>query len=690
MNLIQNSQPTGARALWGVPISRIIGLIITPLLISAVFIWGLWDPSTRLEHVTAAVVNLDEPVEVDGQLTPLGRVLAGELVGSVQGENFDWELTSQEEAIAGLENGKYITVVTIPENFSAAATSLSDGPAQAEHAYIDIQTSEKAKLLDPALSAAVTNAATKVINDQLGKAFVENIFVGMNQLGDGIDQVKDGADELAGGAKELSGGVGEFAAGTGEYEAGVSEFAAGASDFSSGMSAYADGSSSLSAGAAELAAGVRELAINAEGLVAGNAELGRGADELAWGVGQYVGGINQILEPLNGYLDEIKGYSDEIVPALDGLITIIQDAKNDGLIDPVQADEMLAWIIGIKDQLGGVEGQLDQASKMLGDTIAGGNELAYGATGVAGGVNEITGYLSLFADGADQLAAGADELAVGASQLVAGAQGLAGGASELADGAYGLAGGASDLKAGADQLADGSGQLASGSGELAEGIGTIAEEIPRYTDAETQRFAEIVIEPVRDGSGKMLLFSGSGAPLFVTLALWAGALASFLLLRPLWPRTREAALSEATITVKSVTPGAILGALQGIIVGIVVGVVLSLNALPFLNFVFLTTVIGIVFALMNQALVALLGGYGKFISIVILTIGFVAGILSTAPGILETISEFTPFGVAVANLNSVLATTGSSLGSIVWLIVWGVLGFVLTGWAVHRRRIKSV
>ncbi|MGO3679600.1 MAG: hypothetical protein ACTJF6_10925, partial [Microbacteriaceae bacterium] len=82
-----NTEVRGSRELWGMSMTRALGFMLVPLVIAGLFIWGLWDPTTRMNHVTAAVVNNDEPVEVDGQLTPLGRVLAAELIGATESEN---------------------------------------------------------------------------------------------------------------------------------------------------------------------------------------------------------------------------------------------------------------------------------------------------------------------------------------------------------------------------------------------------------------------------------------------------------------------------------------------------------------------------------------------------------------------------------------------------------------------------
>lgn len=698
----------GPKTIWGITLTRLIGIILTPALIAGVFIWGLWDPVARLGNVTAAVVNLDEPVEIDGQITPLGRVLAAELIGTSD-DNFHWQLTDETDAEEGLESGKYVTVVTIPENFSAAATSLSDGPSQAQQARITIETSQKAKLLDPALSAAVTGTATRVLNEQLGRAFVGNIFVGMAELGEGIEQVGAGAEELSSGLDQLTTGLKEAAGGTGQLQegagllaagneslaGGLGQTAAGASQLSGGLREYASGVSDFTAGVHSFAGGTSQFAGGAADLASGSSELAAGAEELSAGVTEYTSTVNGVLEPVNGFLADL-------IPALEDFRADVEGGRYP--LTPEQQEQLLELIdqvIAVPEMLeSAIEG--GEALAAGASQLAGGSrDLAAGADELAGGAQSIAGGAAGLAGGADELEAGAWDLAGGVGELASGISQLEGGAAELSSASQQLVAGLPELVAGLQQLAEGAGDAASGSHELAGGLGQIAGNVPSYTDAEIDRFAELAVTPVAN-NGQTALFNGSGAPLFVAIALWAGALASFLLVRPLWGRTREAALSEATITLKSAAPAFLLGVLQGALVGLGVAIALSLNALSTLSFMLVAAVTGAVFSLINQALVALFGGYGRFVSLAILAIGFVAGIVSTAPGIMQTVADFSPIGAAInallaavgvgqgAGLSAVQSAAGSGvmLGLLI-LAVWGALGFVIIGAAVHRKRTTA-
>src|SRR5690606_21295504 len=135
-------------------------------------------------------------------------------------------------------------------------------------------------------------------------------------------------------------------------------------------------------------------------------------------------------------------------------------------------------------------------------------------------------------------------------------------------------------------------------------------------------------------------------PLFTGVALWAGALAAFLTLAPLWRRTREAARGVGFITIRSALPAAALGAAQGAIAGAVLPIALGYDfgqGAQFFGFALLT---GVAFAVVVQGLSALLRGFGKFVAFALLVVAFAVGIVSTVPGVLAAVGDFSPLGAA--------------------------------------------
>lgn len=657
--------------------TTLLGLVLVPLTVAAVLLWGLWNPTERLETVTAAVVNQDQPVEVDGQTVPLGRVLAGELIGSASGSdsgsgsdaertNFTWVLTDEDDARQGLDEGRYATVVTIPENFSAAATSLSDGPDGAQQAHIDIAESDRGRLVDTALSGIVTQTATSVLNQQLGAQFVGSVFVGMSELHRGIGEAADGATQLEDGGAQLAEGAGSLATGTSQLADGTQQLAGGAGELANGAGELASGAAGLSGGAAQLSAGASGLAGGVRQLASGDGAGNPGLAGLATGVEQYTGGVNEAISGLQ------LGAGAAVGP-----LTQLRDAISGGLIpvdDPVAAVSQLNALI---EQLqGAASGAPESPLQQLKDS---GAQLSGGVRAAATGAEEL-------ATGAERFAGGVADFASGTAQFSSGAAALSAGASQLATGTSELAAGTPALAEGASQLASGAEQSAAGARELAGGLGEAVSGIPNYTEAQRDKLAETAIAPVEARGGTDELFNASGVPLFAGIALWAGALAMFLVLAPLWRRTREAALGVGRITLRSAVPAVALGAVQGAMAGIVLPMALGYDFGRGSAFFGLALLAGVAFALVVQGLSALLGGLGRFIAFVLLVVAFAVGIVSTVPGPLAAVGDASPIGAALGGFQAI-ATDASGAGiAAVALALWALGGLALTAFAVARVR----
>ena len=679
----------GKRISW----TTLLGLVLVPLTVAGLFLWGLWNPSDRLETVTAAVVNEDEPVELDGQLVPLGRVLAAELIaggdssdddasgegdtGDSPRQNFTWVLTDAADAAAGLSDGRFATSITIPKEFSAAATSLSDGPDGARSATIEIAESERGRLLDTALSGIVTQTATRVLNQQLGEQFIGSVFVGMSSLHDGVSTAAEGAGKLADGGKQLADGATELADGTTQLADGTQQLAGGAGQLAGGAGALSAGANELSGGVSGLAAGASDLAGGATELAAGAQAAADGGALLAAKTGEYVSGINEIVSGVQG------GAAQAIAP-----LQQLRDAIASGLIPlppgGVTAEQLLEGIDAAITSIGsladtGPDGQLTPLKE-------GGELLALGIAESAAGQQDLADGLRDFSGGVHDLAGGAAQLAGGAADLAGGAATLAGGASELSAGVGALAAQTPQLADGAGKLAEGAGQAAAGQQDLSDGLVEAATQIPNYTEAERQVMAETAIETVQSKGASDELFNASGVPLFAGIALWAGALAAFLVLSPLWSRTRDAAKGVFAITVRSALPALILGAVQGAIAGIVLPIALRYSFGQGAQFFGLAVLAGIAFALIAQGLSARFGGVGRFAAFALLVVAFVVGIVSTVPTVLAAVGDASPIGAAFSGFQAIAAhTTGVGVAATL-LVLWAAVGAALTAWAVARKR----
>ncbi|MBO0609536.1 YhgE/Pip domain-containing protein [Myceligenerans salitolerans] len=564
---------------------------LLPLMILGLLLSALWNPQDRLDTVPAAIVNLDEPVEVDGQLVPLGRQLAAGLVsgGEVPDEgesaavpasddSYDWRVTDAEDAASGLADGEYAAVVTIPEGFSSAATSYGgDDPSEARKATIDVATAPDGRILDDALAQIVAQTATSVLGDTLTETYVDNVLVGFSTLsgelgtaadgagdladgaseaGDGAEQLADGARQASDGAAELGDGAGRIAGGAGELAGGAGQWAGGASEWAAGASQWAAGADALSAGMYDLAGGVGRSAMGANQLADGAQDLSKGAQQLAGGSQEFaskIAMVDQQVSDLSGEAQDMIASLESLGGDLEQLAAGIAILCGGSIVEEGSelTEEAQAQLTALCDKLAEMDGDaepgIDKIMEKLdsfatgADDLADGSErlakssqtVADGVTELASGVGELSGGLTALQRGANDVAAGTEGLANGAQELAAGATGLAGGASELSSGAGGLANGVSGLAAGAGDLSGGIDTVAAGTDDLATGIHEMAGGAGDLSDGLDQATEEL---PAYSDAERRSLASVVADPVEVTGAseLGTGATGPMFAVLALW------------------------------------------------------------------------------------------------------------------------------------------------------------
>ncbi|MEO7016658.1 MAG: YhgE/Pip family protein [Leifsonia sp.] len=607
----------------------VAGILLVPLVIGGLLVWALWNPTERLSDVKAAVVNLDQPVTLNGQTVPLGRQLSAGLLNGKQ-DNFNWVLTDKKDAANGLADGSYVAVITIPKSFSKAATSPAGAAADATQATIDVQTSAQSKLVDPAISQAVTSTATGVLNKQLTSTYLQNVYVGFNILHDQISQAASGASGLAGGFSQL-------ASGTHQLSDAASQLTTGASGLSSGMS-------QLSSGASSLSAGVSTLSTNLSGLA---------------------GGLNK----LQSTTSELPAQTSGLATTLDSVGSGLSKLSSDCL----SAGGNATFCADLAKQAVAVNG------------IAGTPGLAAGASALAQNMPALTGGIAQSASGASQLASGLSRSATGAAQL-------AGEAAQSASGAANLAGGVSQLGAGIAPLASGADQTAAGAATLASGLKTAAQKLPNYSTGDRTNLASVAAEPVtqKATSAQANGFGQNSIPLFAAVALWLGALATFLVLQAVSRRAILTTRASGRIALDGFVPAAAIGAIQGVLVTGIMQFGLSLDAGHWFGFAGVAMAAGVAFAAVNHGLVALFGGIGRFVSMLVVVITLASGIISTVPGFFDASMQWLPTSAAITAFRGVVESTDGVWRGLGGLLLWAGFGFVLALLAVARKRVVRI
>lgn len=506
--------------------------LLVPVALVATMLASQWDPASRAADVTAAVVNHDEPVTIDGQLTPLGRQLAAELVkGSRSRGGWTWVVTDSDDAAAGLDAGTYAAVVTIPETFSADATSFADGDG-ARQARIDVETAQGSTATRDLVTTALADAATVGLGRQLTQTFVEQVLVGFSTTGDqlgeaadGAHQLADGAGKLADGQQKLADGADSLASGTVTLADGLGTLATGAGSAASGATTLATGAGSLATGAKDLASGARDLAAGTKPLATGATQSSAGAKDLAQGAKDLAGGAKDLAAGTTGVADGATALADGAKPLAAGADAVADGV--DGVLAGVSAmqpgvAQLPGAVIQARDGVDALAGaKLDEfvgaIQQLTAAQVAAGclPEPAAGTeTTCAAYAEKIDGAVAAFRGGAAQISdglaaivgnpkvapmdpsAGLHGLVAGLDALVgdpkadpttaaAGLHGLATGARGVADGSGTLASGAKDLAAGAHELATGASTLADGTSSLSQGATSLSGGLTKLAAGTT-------------------------------------------------------------------------------------------------------------------------------------------------------------------------------------------------------------
>ncbi len=626
--------------------------------------------------------------------------------------------------------------------------------ADLDPARIEVQTSQVSGIADPVVGQAISAAATKALNSQLTEEYLKNVYIGFNdtqkqfvKLADAAGQLSDGTGKLVKGLDQSAAGGGELASGLDRLGTGAQGLASGTGQLSSGTGQLADGLDQLAAGAKKSASGSRKLANGTDELASGATKLSKGAgklakgsDQLADGADQLAGGIHALHRGTTSqpggtaaYADASADYAAGIEEYQSALKELAAAAKNNPsklpakLRCPAPADPpdlcdlyyggmqagLAAALSGLEDQ-GNSPGLVSGAGLLAdgADAIDGGvakldtgaakyadgadafadgtHALAKGTRGLATGAGKLADGTDRLADGLGALATGAGKSASGAHQLASGASQLDDGARQLADGTVAAAGGAGQLSNGLNQLADGGGELASGSEKFADGLDKGKDQVPTY-DADTRdKLAEVVATPVTTPKVQTVFSDVATTTFLAVIALWIGALASFLILRAVPSTVVSSSRPSWLIALRSMAPAAVMAALQSVVLTVMLQRLLDLDGAAVAALAPFMLLMAMTFVAVNYALVAWAGGIGRFVSVVMVVIAAAAGITSALPPAFDAIRPLLPLTPAMEGARAIVSGGPGAGGAGGTLLAWLIVGLVAAILAVARRRMVAL
>ncbi|PBC78408.1 putative membrane protein [Streptomyces sp. TLI_235] len=724
------------------PRAAMAALLLLPLLYGALYLWSFWDPYGRLDKLPVALVNEDRAVTVEGGRVDAGRDLAAKLR---QSHTFGWQDTTAADAEKGLTTGRYYLTLTIPAGFSAGiASSNGDHP---ERGTLQVRTNDSNNYIVGSISRTVFSEVRAAASAKASAAFYDKIFLGFSDLHDRTREAADGAARLTAGANQAHDGSAQLADGTARAKDGTEQLAAGgrdarsgATDLAAGLDKAKQGSSSLDDGIARIDDNLAKLTTGAQQVADGTRRLTDQVDPLA----------RKISPLLHTYPEEIRTAARLTADAADKLSTDLKDLPGRSSAVLADARTLSARIDAsyarhcpggspapghdaadcrTEAELSDIGHRLvtaaERADALVREATPALDELAAHAdeveklarkladTDLAAEFDAKVADLHRLDDGAHQVADGAARLKQGTATALTGIRSLDSGLGRLDDGAHRLSGGIYRLSTGMTALDSATGQLADGAARLDDGLGTLADgssrltaglqdgagKIPDYTDGQRAARTTAMSDPValaRQELNKAPNYGTGFAPYFMPLALWVGAMVTYMLMRPLGPRALAGNAPSWRVALAGWLPAAAIGLAQAAALLAVLHWGLGLEAERTAGLIGYLALTVVCFTALMQWINARFGPAGRLLALALLMLQLTSAggtyPVESSPGFFNAIHPFLPMTYVVAGLRRLISggdLTAVWTGSAVLAAFWaGALA--LTVLTARRRQVWTL
>jgi putative membrane protein len=288
-------------------------------------------------------------------------------------------------------------------------------------------------------------------------------------------------------------------------------------------------------------------------------------------------------------------------------------------------------------------------------------------------------------DGLGQASAGGQTLDSATQSAVSGIQS---GISQSAHGAHQLA-------ANGPALVNGAKDITSGARDLSKGLADGAKQLPSADDATSDAAAKVTADPVAvtvKTDNPVTAIGQIIATFLVPLGLWVGALAVFLVLRPISRRALASTAANSRLVASALIRASAVtlaqAALLVLLLHVSLGVAWSLLPLT----VLFSVIMALAFTAFHYLLTVWVGRAGLVVSLFVLAIQITAtgGLypieLLAAP--FQAISPFLPLTYGVSGMQAIIA--GGSMSGLVTasiaLVLFGAASVLVSLVAIRRTR----
>lgn len=395
---------------------------------------------------------------------------------------------------------------------------------------------------------------------------------------------------------------------------------------------------------------------------------------------QYIGGIYASLGDLGTSLTKAADGATQLANGATSLTSGVQQYT-----DGVSSLEGGLWTLSDSTA------QLGQLSSGITQYTSGVSQASQGLSAIAPAMTaptpELQAQFNAIVSGLETAAASGPDLASGAAGL-----------PQLHDGIAQAASGASQLSDSGPALVSGASQLSSGATQLATGLTTGAAQIPATDASSAAASAEVAADPVSlsvKTDNPVTAVGQVVATFFVPLGLWIGALAVFLVLRPVTRRALTSTARNSRLVASAIArASAVTGAQALLLVALLHGALgVGWNLLP--ATIAFSLVTAVAFTAFHYLLTVGLGRAGLVVSLFVLAVQVTStgGIypieLLSSP--FQVVSPFLPLTYAVNGMQGIIAggNPGGVVASALTLLAFGVGSVIIALFAIRRTRRAS-
>ncbi|MEH7109046.1 YhgE/Pip domain-containing protein [Bacillus sp. JJ1764] len=588
----------------------IIALFFIPILYSGMFLWSFWDPYGHLERMPVAVVNNDKPATMDNQTLKVGDDLVKKLR---ENKEFDWKFVDENTAQLGLKKHHYYMVLTIPEDASKNAGTLSDpNPQKINFTYaIDESYNFVASMIG-------RNGAEKIknqVSNSISEKYAEVIFDKVAGMPKGLRDAAEGSQKVTDGANQVHNGTSQLLTGLSDKSPDIHFLSTGASELNNGMRSFSNGIAQTLAGFNSLETGAKKVEDGLGTLSPGTNNLASGTTAMKAGIEKATGGSSSVTSQLQQYLSKHPELQTDVE-----FQTILVTSK-------------------------AVTSGLTEINKSAGALEVGAAQVNQGVEALWTGQKSVT-------SGISQLKAGQNQLNTSSGQLLAGTNKLASGTQSLSSAWGGIVTNVSKLN-------DGANDLKNGSQELTTKLSNAAEEAnPANTSDKTYSMFADPVKLVNQSYHKVANYGTGLAPYMIALSLFVGCIMLTIVLDlrdiPEIPKTGFGLFISKLATL------VIVVTIQGLIVDFLLVKILGLHVKNPDQFILITVLTSITYIALIQMLVKPLGDVGRFLAIIILIsqITSTGGTfpIETSPGFFRALHPYLPMTYSIEGLRAAISS----------------------------------